>query len=232
MRHGGEMSKVQLGGRMVNVLKPRVRAVDGSGEITLDTWEALSSSELLDHHTLISLLAGVSSRNYSVLLEPVGKETDAKSSSTSHSAVSRRFIQATRDRLADFRSRPLDDRRFVVVYIEGFSFADETLVGALGVDENGVKVPLSVIHGTTENKAVCMKLLNNLEDMGFDPNDGVLFVIDGGKAIYYAIKDKWGDVALIQRCRVHYVEFNIMSTRRKTSRAYSRNQTMPGSRET
>ncbi|MHB8264098.1 MAG: transposase [Acidimicrobiales bacterium] len=64
-------------------------------------------------------------------------------------------------------------------------------------------VPLSVMHGTTENKIVCTKLLNNLEERGFDPSAGVLFVIDDGKAIYYTIKDKWGDVALIHRCRAH-----------------------------
>ena len=64
-------------------------------------------------------------------------------------------------------------------------------------------MPLSVVHGTTENKAACKRLLDGLEERGFDPSHGVLFVIDGGKAIYHAIADKWSDVALIQRCRAH-----------------------------
>ena len=50
-----------------------------------------------------------------------------------------------------------------------------------------------------ENKAVCARLLNDIEDRGFDPAGGVLFVIDGGKAIYHAIRDKWSDVAAVQR---------------------------------
>jgi putative transposase len=157
----------------------------------------------LSEHTVASMLAGVSTRGYATVLEPAGAAVTEASSSTSRSAVSRRFIAATKDRLAEFRSRPLDDRRWLVVYIDGFGFGDETLVGALGVDVDGNKVPLSVMHGTTENKAVCKRLLDNLEDRGFDPAGGVLFVIDGGKAIYHAIADKWGDVALVQRCREH-----------------------------
>ena len=137
------------------------------------------------------------------MLEPAGPEVDQASSATSKSAVSRRFVESTKARLAEFRSRPLGDRRWLVVYIDGFGLADEAMVGALGIDEDGNKVPLSLAHGTTEDKAVCRHLLDDLEERGFDPSAGVLFVIDGGKAIYHAIADKWGDVALVQRCRKH-----------------------------
>lgn len=203
VRHGVERSTVPPGGRMVEVDKPRVRATGGSGEIPLATWAAVSSRELLDRHTLISMLAGVSTRSYQTVLEPAGPEVDEAASSTSKSAVSRRFVEATRARLAEFRSRPLGDRRWLVVYIDGFGFGDETLVGALGVDDHGNKAALSVVHGTTENKAVCKRLLDDLETRGFDPSAGVLFVVDGGKAIYHAIGDKWNDQVLIQRCRAH-----------------------------
>jgi transposase-like protein len=203
VRHGSEPSKVPLGGRMVTVDKPRVRATDGSGEIPLQTWAALASRELFDRHTLVSMLAGVSTRAYETVLEPAGPDIDETSSATSKSAVSRRFVETTKARLEEFRSRPLGDRRWLVVYIDGFNLADEALVGSLGIDEDGNKMPLSVVHGTTENKAVCKRLLDNLEERGFDPSEGVLFVIDGGKAIYHAIADKWGDVALVQRCRKH-----------------------------
>ncbi|MGH9044262.1 MAG: IS256 family transposase [Acidimicrobiales bacterium] len=202
LRHGSERSKVPLGGRMVAVDKPRVRSTDGRGEISLPSWQAVASRELLDRHALISMLTGVSTRRYHSVLEPVGPKIEG-ASSTSKSAISRRFVEATRARLCEFRSRPLGERRFLVVYIDGFNFAGETLVGALGVDETGNKVPLSVVHGTTENKTVCKRLLDDLEDRGFDPSSGVLFVIDGGKAIYHALMDKWSDLVLVQRCRAH-----------------------------
>lgn len=203
VRHGSDPAKVPMGGRMIDVRKPRVRSVDGTAEVPLAAWAAIASRDLLNEHTVAAMLAGVSTRGYATVLEPAGAAVTEATSSTSRSAVSRRFIAATQARLVEFRSRPLDDRRWLVVYIDGFGFGDETLVGALGVDTDGNKMPLSVVHGTTENKAVCRRLLDNLEDRGLDPGAGVLFVIDGGKAIYHAVRDKWGDVALIQRCREH-----------------------------
>lgn len=203
VRHGSDPAKVPMGGRMIDVRKPRVRTSDGTAEVPLATWATVASRDLLCEHTVASMLAGVSTRGYATVLEPAGATVAEATSSTSRSAVSRRFIAATKARLVEFRSRPLDDRRWLVVYIDGFGFGDETLVGALGVDVEGNKVPLSVMHGSTENKAVCKRLLDNLEDRGFDPSGGVLFVIDGGKAIYHAVRDKWGDLALVQRCREH-----------------------------
>lgn len=203
VRHGTDPAKVPMGGRMVEVRKPRVRTADGTAEVPLETWAAVASRDLLCEHTVAAMLAGVSTRRYATVLEPAGATVIEATSSTSRSAVSRRFIAATKARLAEFRSRTLGDRRWLVVYIDGFGFGDETLVGALGVDADGNKMPLSVMHGTTENKTVCKRLLDNLDDRGFDPSGGVLFVIDGGKAIYHAVHDKWGDVAVIQRCREH-----------------------------
>ncbi len=203
VRHGTDSAKVPMGGRVIDVRKPRVRAADGTAEVPLETWSVVADRDLLNDHTVASMLAGVSTRGYETVLEPAGDRISEASHSTSHSAVSRRFVAATRKGLAEFRSRPLGDRRWLVCYIDGFGFGDETMVGALGVDSEGNKMPLTVVHGTTENKTVCKRLLDGLEDRGFDPSDGVLFVIDGGKAIYHAIIDKWGDVALIQRCRAH-----------------------------
>jgi putative transposase len=203
VRHGHERAKVPLGGRLIDVAKPRIRAVDGTGEIGLETWAALADRDLLAEHTLVSMLAGVSTRNYATVLEPAGPEVADASSSTSRSAVSRRFVKATAKRLVEFRSRPLDDRRWSVVFIDGFGFGDETMVGAIGVDEAGNKLPLTVMHGSTENKTVVTRLLNNLTDRGLTADDGLLFVIDGGKALFHAITDKFDGQALIQRCRVH-----------------------------
>ena len=42
VRHGSERAKVPMGGRLVDVARPRVRAVDGSGEIGLEWFEDVS----------------------------------------------------------------------------------------------------------------------------------------------------------------------------------------------
>jgi transposase-like protein len=74
----------------------------------------------------------------------------------------------------------LDDQRWLVVFIDGFGFGDHTLVGALGVTVDGTKVPLGVVEGSTENAAVCVRLVSDLAARGLDATRGVLFVIDGG----------------------------------------------------
>jgi hypothetical protein len=50
---------------------------------------------------------------------------------------------------------------------------------------------------------VCTRLVADLADRGLDASRGVLFVIDGGKALERAIRAVFGVKALIQRCRQH-----------------------------
>jgi putative transposase len=73
----------------------------------------------------------------------------------------------------------------------------------LGVTADGTKVPLGVVEGTTENTAVCTRLVTGLRDRGLDAERGVLFVLDGGKALAAAVRGVFGANALVQRCRRH-----------------------------
>ena len=206
-RHGSENGKVTLGGRRVPVRRPRVRTLtDGEGvgrEVRLESYDTFASVDLLAERMVASMLAGLSGRRYQRLLEPVGAQVERGASGTSQSSVSRRFITATAERLAAFRSRPLDGERWLIVFVDGFDFAGHTMVGALGVTADGTKVPLGVVEGSTENAAVARGLIANLRDRGLDATDGVLFVIDGGKALAKATREVFGDQAVIARCRVH-----------------------------
>lgn len=201
-RHGGEDATVTLGGRRVDVRRPRVRSTDDR-ELHLDSYDAFASADLLTAHTVAAMMAGLSTRRYEKALEPVGTDIDARASSTSRSSVSRRFVAATAERLAEFRARPLDDAKWLVIFIDGFDFAGHTMVGALGVTADGTKVPLGVVEGSTENASVVGGLVAGLRDRGVDDSDGILFVLDGGKALARAVKNVFGDKALIQRCRLH-----------------------------
>ncbi|MGD9755387.1 MAG: hypothetical protein AB7W59_30715 [Acidimicrobiia bacterium] len=92
VRHGTEHATVPLGGRRVPVDKPRLRAADGSGEIRLDTWDAVQAVDLLSEHMVAAALAGVSTRNYHhAALEQIG---DVAARSTAKSTVSARFVAA------------------------------------------------------------------------------------------------------------------------------------------
>jgi transposase-like protein len=58
-------------------------------------------------------------------------------------------------------------------------------------------------EGSTENATLARTLLADLVDRGLDPGQAILFVIDGGKAIRRAIKDVFGEHALVHRCHRH-----------------------------
>jgi len=201
-RHGSEAGRVTLGGRRVPVRRPRVRSLEGA-EVRLESYDTFASVDLLAERMVASLLAGLSGRRYERVLEPVGELLDAAGSGTSQSSVSRRFIAATAERLAEFRARPLEGERWLIVFVDGFDFAGHTMVGALGVTADGSKVPLGVVEGSTENASVVRGLITNLHDRGLDASDGVLFVLDGGKALAKATREVFGDQAVIARCRLH-----------------------------
>ena len=174
-----------LGGRRVPVRRPRVRTVaDDDGverEVHLESYDTFASVDLLADHMVASMLAGLSGRRYASALEPVGEQVEQAATSTSQSSVSRRFIAATAERLAEFRSRPLDDQRWLICFVDGFDFAGHMMIGALGVTADGTKVPLGVVEGSTENATVVRHLITGLRDRGLDASEGILFVLDGGQ---------------------------------------------------
>lgn len=205
MRHGSQPGTVTLGGRRLGMRRPRVRSVDeeAARELGLQSYAAFSSTDLLAEGIVARMLAGLSTRRYTAGLEPVGQAVEQAASGTSKSAISRRFVAATAERLAELLARRLEEERWLVVFLDGFGMGEHLLVGALGVTGDGTKVPLGVAEGTTENKAVCTRLVADLAERGLDATKGVLFVIDGGKALERAIRAVFGAKALIQRCRQH-----------------------------
>lgn len=207
-RPGSEGGRVTLGGRRIPVRRPRVRTVaDGEDgverEVHLESYDTFASVDLLADHMVASMLAGLSGRRYQRALEPVGTAVEEAAAGISQSSVSRRFITATAQRLAEFRCRPLGDRRWLVCFVDGFDFAGHTMVGALGVASDGTKIPLGVVEGSTENATVVRGLIAGLRDRGLDAAEGVLFVLDGSKALVKAVRDVFGDQAVIARCRIH-----------------------------
>src|SRR5439155_23647516 len=71
-----------------------------------------------------------------------------------------------------------------------------------------VKIPLGLWEGSTENATVATALLSDLVERGLDPEQGILFVIDGAKALRKAIRNVFGE-APVQRC-VRHKERNVL----------------------
>jgi putative transposase len=207
VRHGHEAGEVTLGGRRVGVERPRVRSADGAAEVRLRTYEYFADRDPLSRSVLERMLAGVSTRGYRRTQEPVGAEVEQAARSTSRSSVSRTFIERTRVSLSGLMSRRLDDVRLAVMMIDGLELQGRTNVVALGISTDGVKIPLGLWDGSTENATVATALLSDLVERGLDPEQGILFVIDGAKALRKAIRTVFGE-APVQRC-VRHKERNV-----------------------
>jgi transposase-like protein len=203
-RHGTEDGAVTLGGRRLPVSRPRVRASDASAELPLPSYALFSSTEVLGRLAMERMLAGLSTRRYEVGLEPVGSQVEKRQTGTSRSAVSRRFMAATEGALAELLARPLDDLDLVAIMIDGVHFAEHCCVVALGIDITGVKYPLALTQGATENATLARELLVGLRERGLDATKPILVVIDGAKALRRAVLDVF-DHPVIQRCQQHKI---------------------------
>ena len=234
-RHGSEAGSVTLGGRRIPVARPRVRSADGSGELHLPSYDLFSSTEILGQMAMEKMLAGLSSRRYCAGLEPAGLAVEEAAAATSKPAVSRRFTAATETALAELMTRRLDDLDLVALMIDGVHFGEHTCGVALGI--GGVKHPLAVEEGSTENATVVTELVTGLRDRGLDVTRPILAVLDGAKALSRAVKDVF-DKPLIQRCQQHKIR-NVIDklpdrlrtvTERRMRQAYHAESALKGRR--
>jgi transposase-like protein len=203
-RHGHGAGSVTLGGRRVPVARPRMRASDGCGELPVPAYELFSRTEVLGRMAMQRMLAGLSTRRYPVGLEPVGTRVEHSARATSKSAVSRRFVTATETALAELLSADLAGLDLVALMVDGVHFAEHCRVVALGIDIDGVKHPLSLVEGSTENATLVSDLLVGLRERGLDVTCPILVVIDGSKALRRAVGDVF-DHPVIARCQLHKI---------------------------
>ena len=204
VRHGAEDGSVTLGGRRVPVRRPRVRTADGSAEVAVPTYELFSSTEVLGRLAMEKMLAKLSTRRYGAGLEPVGETVEATASSTSRSAVSRRFVAATEKALDELMDADLPELDLVALLVDGVHFAGHCCVVALGIGIDGTKHPLGLVEGSTENATLVTDLIVDLRERGLDVTRPVLAVIDGSKALRKAIVDVF-DHPVIARCQLHKI---------------------------
>src|ERR1700677_520534 len=202
-RHGHEDGSMTLGGRRVQVSRPRMRTAGDEGELPLTTYEHFADRDPVTRALLDSRLAGVSSRKFAGVGEPVGEEVQRSSTATWKTSVSEMFIERTRTALGELMSRRLEDVRGAVMMLDGLEIAGRTHIVALGISTEGVKIPLGLWEGSTENATLVGMLLADLVDRGLDPEQAILFVIDGGKALRKAIKDVLGEHGPVTRCHRH-----------------------------
>jgi putative transposase len=198
-RAGTTPSEVVLGGRKVGIQRPRVRTA--AGEVALPTFQTMAGTDPLDRRVVEQMLVGVATRQYARSLEPIG--ADVESRGTSKSAVSRRFVAKTRAQLEAWHAVPLDGLDLVGLLLDGIHVGEHCLIVALGLAADGGKHALGIWEGSTENAAVCQSLLSNLQSRGLRTDRSLLVILDGSKALRKAVRDTFGEGALVQRCQIH-----------------------------
>jgi transposase-like protein len=216
-RSGTVASEVVLGGRKVQIRRPRVRAA--GAEVVLPTFQAFADTDPLNRRVVEQMLIGVATRQYGRSLEPTGAEVRVRG--TSKSAVSRRFVVKTAAQLDAWRSTALEAIDLVALLIDGLHIGEHCIVAALGIDKTGAKHALGVWDGSTENAAVCQSLLADLQSRGLRTDRSLLVILDGSKALHKAVTQMFGAAALIHRCQVHKLR-NIMEHLPDGQRAWVR----------
>lgn len=86
--------------------------------------------------------------------------------------------------------------------VDGVHVGKHCCVVALGIDVDGVKHPLSLVGGSTENATLVRELLVGLRERGLDVTRPILVVIDGAKALHRGVCDVF-DHPVIARCQLH-----------------------------
>lgn len=223
IRHGRNPGSIRIAGQRVPIRVPRVRGP--RGEVSLRSYAALQESGEVNDLLLRRVLYGLSCRNYEAAAAAIPGAIGLSSSS-----VSRSFVAASAEKLKEFQERDLSGEDIVAIFLDGKTFADATMVAALGITMTGEKRFLGFVETDTENEKVLTPFLRSLLERGLDISGGVLVIIDGGKGLRAAVNKAFHHRVVIQRCTWHKRE-NVVgylpkgeqaAMRKRLQRAYDR----------
>ena len=213
VRWGQQQSSVYLADQKLPVRYTRVRDLPRRTEVPLATLQRLQIPRAADVGLFRKILLGVSCRNYAACAEAV-----PVAFGLSASTVSRRFVRASARSLKALNERRLEREGVVAVVLDGKTFAEDTMVIALGITRTGEKKILGFVQTGTENERACAEFLRTLVARGLPVEPGLLCIIDGAKGLRKALQTVFGSRAVVQRCQWHKRE-NVVSYLPKTQHA-------------
>lgn len=147
-------------------------------------------------------LAGLSSR---MLAQLSGTLLGIRVSAQEVSNAMHKMVPAAKA----FLTRPLGDRKFVYLYVDGTNFRvrrstvdkEPTLV-VLGVDETGRKSVLSMVQGDKDNRRAWESVFAEVKERGLDPTAVMLGIMDGLPGLADAFCEAFPN-ARVARCWIH-----------------------------
>ena len=196
-RWGFENGYCVIDSQKVPLQRQRLRDKNNR-EIRLGSYELFQRQGPLQNAVWEKMTRGLSTRNYGQVVKQF-----ADAYGVEKSAVSENFIETSRAKLKELMERRLDKLKLCAILIDGTPFHDRQMIVALGICCDGKKIVLGLREGGNENTAVVGAMLDDMIARGLDMSIPRLYILDGGKALRNAIKEKAGEAALIQRCQVH-----------------------------
>src|SRR6516164_833681 len=198
LRWGRQRGSIYVADQKLPIQVPRVRDRATGTEVPLETYARLQHPRAADEGILRRLLYGLSCRDYRACAEAV-----PEAFGLSRSSVSRRYIAATARKLQALQERRLEGYRFAALVLDGKTFAEDTMVTALGLTTAGAKVILGFVETGTENATTCTAFLRSLVARGLREAEGLLVVIEGSKGLRAAVTAVFGPETPVQRCIYH-----------------------------
>ena len=204
VRWGKQPGSIYVADQKLAITVPRVRDRRTQHEVPLATYAQFQTPRSHDAGLFRRVLGGLSCREYEAAAEAV-----PEAFGLARSSVSRRFIRASAGELRRLAERRHDDAEWLVLVLDGKSFAGDQLVIALGVTTTGEKRVLGLVQTASENRRVIASFLRELGERGFPLDRPLLVVLDGSKGLRAAVRDVFGDIP-VQRCQWHKRE-NVVS---------------------
>lgn len=193
---GYQQGSVFIGDQKQKIQKPR--AIRDGAEFVSPTYEKLKDSGVFSEELLAKLMAGISGRQYKAT---VIKATEAFG--VSPSSVSRHFVKASAKKLKEFVERDLSRFEPFAILMDTVHRGGVAFIVALGIDRFGVKQVLGFWEGATENSTITLQLFEDLERRKLKLSDEILYLTDGGSGVIKALRDKFGEKLIHQRCTIH-----------------------------
>jgi len=158
--------------------------------------------EAIEKDIALLNLAGLSTRTLALVSRRVlGVKVSAQEVSNSLKAI----VPAAKK----FLERPLGDRRWVFLYVDGTYFsvrrttvAKEPTLVVLGIDDEGHKSVLSMVQGDKDNRSTWKVVFDELKARGLDASAVRFGVMDGLPGLAAQFRESFPN-ALVGRCWVH-----------------------------
>ncbi len=196
-RWGSEAGYCIVDGQKVPLDRIRLRQKDGR-ELPLGSYQLFQRSAPLQDGVWWKMMRGLTTRNYGAVTR-----TFREAYGIEKSAVSERFVQASREKLQELLDRPLGHLDLCALLLDGTPVKGRQMIAAIGLDREGKKHVLGLREGATENATVVRELLEDLAGRGVDFTRPRLYVLDGAKALHAAVSKVAGAAGLVQRCQLH-----------------------------